>query len=50
MAITPSISEVSYNYDELFLEMARDYFKIDDISTAKTGMFGYVTGIASHFF
>jgi hypothetical protein len=28
--------------------MARDYFKIEDISTAKTGMFGYVTGIASH--
>ena len=48
MAITPSISEVSYNYDELFLNMAQDFFAIDDISTAKTGMFGYVTGISSH--
>lgn len=45
---TPTISEVSYNYDEMFLDLARDFFKIEDISTAKTGMFGYVTGISSH--
>ena len=46
--MTNTISEVSYNYDALFLELARNFFSIDDISTAKTGMFGYVTGIASH--
>lgn len=48
MATTPTISEVSYNYDEQFMELAREFFKIEDVSTAKTGMFGYSTLIASH--
>jgi hypothetical protein len=43
-----NISEVSYNYDEKFLAMAASFMNIDDISTAKTGMFGYITGITSH--
>ena len=43
-----NISDVSYDYDEMFLALAKNFFNLEDTSTAKTGMFGYTTGIGSH--
>lgn len=48
MALDLTTSEVSYNYDKLFLQLAQDFFNIQDMSTAKAGLFGYTTNIASH--
>jgi hypothetical protein len=43
-----TISDVSYDYDEKFLALGKTFFNLDDISTAKTGMFGYTTVSHSH--
>lgn len=42
------ISDNSYDYEEKFLAMAKDFFNLDTLSTAKLGMFGYTTTAMSH--
>ena len=42
------ISNSSYDYDERFLELAKDFFDLEQVSTAKAGMFGYHTAIHSN--
>lgn len=42
------IADNSYDYDEKFLAMAKDFFNLDTLSTAKLGMFGYTTTGMSH--
>jgi hypothetical protein len=49
MAINESnIVESPYTYEESFLKLAAQFFDIDSLSTAKAGMFGYVTEVMAH--
>lgn len=45
---TTNISDLSYDFETKFLDIASKYYKLADISTLKLGMFGYSTEVLAH--
>lgn len=46
--LTNNISESEYTFNEKALQLANNFFDVNDVSMLKTGMFGYMTSMFSH--